>query len=94
MLKIGFITLKNVSKIYGEERTTIRALDNIDLTIEKGEIITVMGPSGSGKSTLLNILGAMDKPTSGEVLVNYIEIGDLPERKFSGYRKNQVGMGR
>lgn len=92
MLKIGFITLKNVSKIYGEERTTIRALDNIDLTIEKGEIITVMGPSGSGKSTLLNILGAMDKPTSGEVLVNNIEIGDLPERKLSGYRKKQVGF--
>ena len=45
MKKIVFITLKNVSKIYGEERTTIRALDNIDLTIEKGEIITVMGPS-------------------------------------------------
>ena len=92
MKKIVFITLKNVSKIYGEERTTIRALDNIDLTIEKGEIITVMGPSGSGKSTLLNILGAMDKPTSGEVLVNNIEIGDLPERKLSGYRKNQVGF--
>jgi len=90
--KIVFITLKNVSKIYGEERTTIRALDNIDLTIEEGKIITIMGPSGSGKSTLLNILGAMDKPTSGEVLVNNIEIGDLPERKLSGYRKNQVGF--
>ena len=92
MKKIVFITLKNVSKIYGEERTTIRALDNIDLTIEEGKIITIMGPSGSGKSTLLNILGAMDKPTSGEVLVNNIEIGDLPERKLSGYRKNQVGF--
>lgn len=91
-MKIGFITLKNVSKIYGEERTTIRALDKIDLTIEEGMIITVMGPSGSGKSTLLNILGAMDKPTSGEVFVNNIEIGDLPERKLSNYRKNQVGF--
>jgi putative ABC transport system ATP-binding protein len=91
-MKIGFITLKNVSKIYGEERTTIRALDKIDLTIEEGMIITVMGPSGSGKSTLLNILGAMDKPTSGEVLVNNVEIGHLPERKLSNYRKNQVGF--
>ena len=69
---IQLITLKNVSKIYGEERTTIKALDGINLEIEEGKIITVMGPSGSGKSTLLNILGAMDKPTSGEVLVNNI----------------------
>ncbi|MFX0023731.1 MAG: ABC transporter ATP-binding protein [Candidatus Hermodarchaeota archaeon] len=92
MLKIELITLKNVSKIYGEERTTIKALDNISLEIEKGKIITVMGPSGSGKSTLLNILGAMDKPTSGEVLINNIEIGALPERKLSNYRKSQVGF--
>jgi putative ABC transport system ATP-binding protein len=87
-----YIKLKNVSKIYGEDRTTIKALDQIDLQIEEGKIITVMGPSGSGKSTLLNILGAMDKPTSGEVLVNDIEIGGLPERKLSNYRKNQIGF--
>ncbi len=87
-----FITLKNVSKIYGEDRTTIKALDQIDLQIEEGKIITVMGPSGSGKSTLLNILGAMDKPTSGEVLVDDIEIGGLPERKLSNYRKTQIGF--
>lgn len=91
MIKI-FITLKNVSKIYGEERTTIKALDQIDLEIEEGKIITVMGPSGSGKSTLLNILGAMDKPTSGEVLVGDVEIGGLPERKLSNYRKTQIGF--
>ncbi|MFW9818738.1 MAG: ABC transporter ATP-binding protein [Candidatus Thorarchaeota archaeon] len=89
---IVLITLKNVSKIYGEERTTIKALDNISLEIESGKIITVMGPSGSGKSTLLNILGAMDKPSTGEVLVNNIEIGNLPERKLSNYRKSQVGF--
>lgn len=89
---IVFIALKNVSKIYGEERTTIKALDQINLEIEESKIITVMGPSGSGKSTLLNILGAMDKPTSGEVLVNDLEIGNLPERKLSDYRKTQVGF--
>ncbi|MFX1378644.1 MAG: ABC transporter ATP-binding protein [Promethearchaeota archaeon] len=89
---IELIKLKDVSKIYGEERTTIKALDRINLEIEEGNIITVMGPSGSGKSTLLNILGAMDKPTSGEVLVNNIEIGGLPERKLSNYRKSQVGF--
>jgi putative ABC transport system ATP-binding protein len=89
---IALITLKNVSKIYGEERTTIKALDQINLEIEEGKIITVMGPSGSGKSTLLNILGAMDKPTSGEVLVDDVEIGSLPERKLSNYRKTQIGF--
>jgi len=67
-------------------------INQIDLQIEEGKIITVMGPSGSGKSTLLNILGAMDKPTSGEVLVDDIEIGGLPERKLSNYRKTQIGF--
>lgn len=89
---MSLITLKNVSKIYGEERTLIKALDHIDLTIEEGKIITVMGPSGSGKSTLLNILGAMDTPSSGQVLVNEIDIGKLAERKLANYRKKQIGF--
>ncbi|MFX1586758.1 MAG: ABC transporter ATP-binding protein [Promethearchaeota archaeon] len=81
-----------MSKIYGEERTTIKALNQVDLEIEGGKIFTIMGPSGSGKSTLLNILGAMDKPTSGEVLVNEIDIGSLPERKLARYRKETIGF--
>jgi len=81
-----------VSKIYGEERTIIKALNQVDLEIEGGKIFTIMGPSGSGKSTLLNILGAMDKPTLGEVLVNEIDIGSLPERKLSRYRKEMIGF--
>lgn len=89
---MSLITLKDVSKVYGEERTLIKALDHIDLKIEKGKIITIMGPSGSGKSTLLNILGAMDTPSSGEVLVNEIDIGKLPERKLANYRKEQIGF--
>jgi len=89
---LSLILLKDVSKVYGEERTLIKALDHINLEIEKGKIITVMGPSGSGKSTLLNILGAMDNPSSGQVLVNKIDIGKLPERKLANYRKNQIGF--
>lgn len=89
---MSLITIKNVSKIYGEGRTQIKALDNVDLEIEQGKIVTIMGPSGSGKSTLLNILGAMDSPTSGTVLVNNIEIGSLAERKLSSYRKDTVGF--
>ena len=89
---MSLITLKNVSKIYGEERTQIKALDNVDLEIDQGKIVTIMGPSGSGKSTLLNILGAMDSPSSGTVLVNNLPIGNLAERKLSSYRKNTVGF--
>jgi len=89
---MSLITLKNVSKIYGEGRTMIKAVDNVDLDIEEGKIITIMGPSGSGKSTLLNLLGAMDAPSSGQVLVNNIDIGKLPERKLSEYRKYQIGF--
>ena len=89
---MSLIKIKNVSKIYGEERTQIKALDNVDLEIDQGKIVTIMGPSGSGKSTLLNILGAMDSPTSGTVLVNDIEIGSLAERKLSSYRKDTVGF--
>jgi len=84
--------LVNISKIYGEERTTIKALDDVSLEIEQGKIITIMGPSGSGKSTLLNILGAMDKPTNGEVLVNDKDIGKVAESKLSSYRKNIIGF--
>ena len=89
---MSLITLNNVSKIYGEGRTEIKALNNVDLEIDQGKIVTIMGPSGSGKSTLLNILGAMDSPSSGTVLVNDIEIGSLAERKLSNYRKETVGF--
>ena len=89
---MSLITLNNVSKIYGEGRTEIKALNNVDLEIDQGKIVTIMGPSGSGKSTLLNILGAMDSPSSGTVLVNDIEIGSLAERKLSSYRKETVGF--
>jgi len=89
---MSLISIKNISKIYGEQRSVIKALNGIDLTIEKGKIITIMGPSGSGKSTLLNILGAMDIPTEGEVIVDGIDIAKLPERKLSYYRKNTVGF--
>jgi len=86
------IELKNVSKIYGENRNIIKALDDVDLQIEEGKIITIMGPSGSGKSTLLNIIGAMDTPSSGQVLVDELNIANLPERKLSEHRKKTIGF--
>jgi len=81
-MMISLIKLKNVSKIYGEATRTLKALDNVSLSIDLGKVITIMGPSGSGKTTILNLIGAMDDPTSGEIYVNKIEIGSLPERKL------------
>lgn len=89
---MSIISFKNVSKIYGEERTEIRALDDVNMEIERGKIITIMGPSGSGKSTLLNLLGAMDSPTSGDVIVGGNNIAILPERKLAAYRKEMIGF--
>ena len=63
------LELKNITKIYGKGDSETKALDGVDLTIEKGDFCAIMGPSGSGKSTLLNILGCMDTPTSGEYIL-------------------------
>ncbi|TFG21676.1 MAG: ABC transporter ATP-binding protein [Promethearchaeota archaeon] len=89
---ITLIKLKNTSKIYGEQTKTIKALDDVNLEIEQGKVITIMGPSGSGKSTLLNLIGAMDDPSSGEIFVKDKEIGRLTERKLAKFRKEVVGF--
>lgn len=86
------ISLRNVIKTYGEGENQIHALQNINLEVQQGEIITVMGPSGSGKSTLLNLLGAMDDPTSGQVLVDGLDISTLKEKNLSSFRKNSIGF--
>jgi len=89
---ITLIKLQKVSKIYGEHPTILKAVDNVDLEIERGKVITIMGPSGSGKTTLLNLIGAMDDPSSGKVYVNEVEVGSLPERKLAEYRKKIIGF--
>ena len=63
---MSLLELKNISKIYGE----LKALDNVNIKVEKGEWVAIMGPSGSGKSTMMNIIGCMDKPSLGEVLLD------------------------
>jgi putative ABC transport system ATP-binding protein len=92
VIAIVLIKLKKTSKVYGEQSKTIKALDKVDLEIEEGKVVTIMGPSGSGKSTLLNLIGAMDDPSSGEVFVEEIEIGGLTERKLANFRKEIVGF--
>lgn len=86
------IRTKNLTKIYGEGHTEVRALDGVNLSVKEGEFLVVMGPSGSGKTTLLNMLGALDKPTSGEVSIDEIQISKVPERKLYRVRREKVGF--
>jgi putative ABC transport system ATP-binding protein len=86
------VQIKNVVKTYGQGEATIRALRGVSFDVPAGKVITIMGPSGSGKSTLLNILGTMDVPTSGEVLLDGVNVANLPESKLAGFRKNSIGF--
>ncbi len=83
---------ENVSKIYGEGDTEVRALDNVSFTVEKGEFVSIIGPSGSGKSTLLHILGGVDKPTSGKVFIDGTDMHSLNEDKLAIFRRRQIGL--
>jgi putative ABC transport system ATP-binding protein len=84
--------MKNVVKIYGKGRAATRALDGIDLEVMNGSIVTIMGPSGCGKSTLLHLIGAQDTPTSGEVIVDRVDVTTLPESKAPRFRRHTVGF--
>ena len=86
------IKLEQVSKVYGAGNTTVYALDNVNFLANEGEFISVMGPSGSGKTTLLNMIGALDKPTLGRVLIDGQNISALPERKLYLIRRNKIGF--
>ena len=86
------VELKNVSKVYKTGEKEFKALDNINLSINKGELVVVLGPSGAGKSTLLNLIGGMDTPTSGEVIIDGEKISDYNEDKLSDYRAENIGF--
>ena len=83
------VETRNLTRIYGEE-DQIYALDNINLRVAAGELVTVMGPSGSGKSTLLNVIGALDVPTSGHVLINGQDLAELKDK--DSFRAKMVGF--
>jgi putative ABC transport system ATP-binding protein len=81
-----------LSKVYGEGSTTVRALRDVSLEFPNGEFAAIMGPSGSGKSTLLHILGALDKPSSGQVIVGGTELSGLSDRKLTLLRRERMGF--
>ncbi len=86
------LQVENLTKTYGSGEAEVKALDNVSFTARKGEFIAVMGPSGSGKSTLLHILGGVDHPTSGRVLIEGTDIYALDETKLAIFRRRQIGL--
>ena len=85
---MSLLELKSISKIYGD----LHALDNVSLMVEKGEWVAIMGPSGSGKSTMMNIIGCMDKPTSGQVLLDGVDISKESDRNLTAIRRDKIGL--
>ena len=89
---MSYIEFKNVVKEYKMGEVVIKALDNTNFSIEKGELVVIVGPSGAGKTTTLNILGGMDRASSGEVWVNNKEITKLTNKQLIEYRRNDIGF--
>ncbi len=89
---MSLIEIKNLSKTYDGGEEKVHALVDVDLHIEKGEFISVMGPSGSGKSTLLTILGGLNHPTKGEIVVDDIAIYQLPLERLADFRREYIGF--
>jgi len=86
------IQLKNISKIYGKDGQQVKALDNANISIEKGEFVAIVGASGSGKSTMMNILGMLDRPTSGEYYLENKEISTLTDDELAKIRNKKIGF--
>lgn len=88
----GFIELKNVKKTYHMGEVLIKAVDDVSFTIDKGEVVAVLGASGAGKSTILNLLGGMDKVTEGSIFVNGNEISSYNSKLLTKYRREDIGF--
>lgn len=86
------LRVENLNKVYGSGEASVKALDNVSFSVEKGEFVAIIGPSGSGKSTLLHILGGVDRPTSGNVFIDNTNIYELDETKLAIFRRRQIGL--
>jgi putative ABC transport system ATP-binding protein len=89
---MAIVEIEALRKVYGEGATEVCALDGVDLTMQPGEFIAVMGPSGCGKSTLLNMVGGLDRPTSGTVLVDGADLTTLDDDKLTELRRRRIGF--
>lgn len=86
------IRTENLTKNYRLGQSVVHALRNVNLVMNKGEFMSIVGPSGSGKTTLLNLLGALDRPTSGKVFLDRVDLTQVPERKLYKVRRNKIGF--
>ena len=91
-MNVNILQIENLSKVYGKGETAVKALDDVSFSIKKGEFVVIIGPSGSGKSTLLHLLGGVDRPTSGRVLVDNTDIYQLNETQLAIFRRRQIGL--
>ena len=89
---MALLQCSGLQKIYGRGDTAVRALDGVDLTVERGEFAAIVGASGSGKSTLLHILASVDRPTAGTVLVDGVDVGGLDATRAALFRRRKVGL--
>jgi len=86
------VEMKNVAKYFGEGSSKVKALDGVDLTINKGEFVAIVGPSGSGKSTMMNLIGCLDRPTSGRVKIAGEDLSKLNDKKLTSLRNLAIGF--
>ncbi len=86
------IEIKNLTKIYNNSVNPVTAVDNVTINFEKGEFTAIVGPSGSGKTTLLNLIGGLDKPTSGNIIVENTDLSVLSQKQLVEYRLNNIGF--
>lgn len=86
------LRVENLTKTYGKGDNEVKALDNVSLSVEKGEFVAIIGASGSGKSTLLHLLGGVDRPTSGKVIINDTDIYNMKDDELAIFRRRQVGI--
>ncbi len=92
VMNMNILEVQNLCKTYGKGEAEVRALDHISFSVGKGEFIAIVGESGSGKSTLLNVVGALDNPTSGKVMIDGKDIFSMPEKKLTVFRRQNIGF--
>lgn len=89
---MDIVTMEQVTKVYGENETRVWGLHNVDLTVEKGETLAIVGASGSGKSTLVHVMGGVDTPTSGKIVVDGKDITKMNDEQMSVFRRRKIGF--
>lgn len=89
---MNLLEIKNLCKTYGSGETAVKALENVSFSVTKGEFVAIVGESGSGKSTLLNLIGALDTPTNGNVIIDGKDIFSMNERKLTVFRRRNIGF--